>query len=947
MKHTLNIDIETYSSNDLRTCGVYKYVEAEDFEILLFAYKLDGDPVKIVDLASGETLPREINHALLDPNYLKTAFNAQFERVCISRFFHKLCFADQWECSMVKSAMLGLPLSLDQVAKVLKLSNQKDAAGKALIRYFSIPCKPTASNGMRTRNMPFDDFEKWESFKSYCMQDVNVEAAIRDKLAWFQIPAQEKKVWELDQKINDTGIALEPTLIKHAIQMDADYSERLRREAVALTGLDNPNSVSQLKTWIGENESFEVDSLNKDVMEEVKNAAKNPDVQRMLELRTLMAKSSIKKYQAMENYICGDSRAHGLTQYYGANRTGRWCLTGDHEILTKTGWVNLHEWRGGEIACWNPNGEIISFQTASPNIFDYSGEMTAIESQRCSQISTPEHKMPVWTEKGWEAKEVKNLIKRFAMAFTGYRQIGKRCGEKELRVIIMTQADGHYTEKGIRYHFSKKRKIERCKTLLRRAEIPFVVCEFKTSTTISIYYRDIPVYLRSFRTKEFDWWMIDEDANTVIDELEHWDAYRCGPNSIQYVSTIEKNVDIIQTLCVLSGLSCTKIIKRRTNDKWSTAYIANIWLTPGKSTQVRREYISNISYSGPVYCPTTTTGFFMVRRNGKVWVTGNSGRGVQIQNLPRIYIKDIHVARNLVYTAQSDMIELLFDSIPDTLSQLIRTAFRASYGHRLIVADFSAIEARVIAWLAGEKWRLEVFQTHGKIYEASASAMFRVPLEEITEEHPLRQKGKISELALGFGGSTGALVRMGALKMGLTEDELPDLVARWRGANKAICSYWNEVETAALEAVENGPTRLKHGITFQVQKGLLFIGLPSGRKLAYYRPEVRPGKFGNNALFYQGLDQTTKQWKRIDTFGGKLVENIVQAISRDLLAEAMLRLDSAGYNIVGHVHDEIIIDQRKDSGSLEDAISIMTAVPGWAKGLPVAAKRFESEFYKK
>lgn len=645
---TLSIDIETYSSIDLKTCGVYKYVEAEDFAILLFAYKVDNEPTKIIDLACGEEIPSEIIDALIDPKVKKTAFNAQFERVCIARHFMAKLDPAQWECSMVKAAMLGLPLSLDQVAKVLKLSAQKDAAGKALIRYFSIPCKPTTANGMRTRNMPFDDFEKWEAFKSYCVQDVDVEAAIKERLSWYEIPAQEKEIWNLDQKINDTGIALEPILIKHAIQMDADYSERLRREAVALTGLENPNSVSQLKAWIGERGAFEVDSLNKDVMSEVKKAADDPDVKRMLELRALMAKSSIKKYQAMHNYICGDSRAHGLTQYYGANRTGRW-----------------------------------------------------------------------------------------------------------------------------------------------------------------------------------------------------------------------------------------------------------------------------------------------------------AGRGIQIQNLPRISIKDIAVARDLVYTAQPDMIELLFNSIPDVLSQLIRTAFRATYGHRLIVADFSAIEARVIAWLAGEKWRLDVFQTHGKIYEASASAMFRVPLDEITKDHPLRQKGKIAELALGFGGAAGALERMGALRMGLTEEELPDLVARWRGSNKAICRYWSEVETAALEAVQNGPTRLKHGITFKVKKDILFLGLPSGRQLAYYKPEIRPGKFGNNALFYQGLDQTTKQWKRIDTFGGKLVENIVQAVSRDLLAEAMLRLDKSGYNIVGHVHDEIIIDQPNDTGSLNEAIKIMTEAPAWAKGLPIAADGFESGFYKK
>lgn len=645
---TLSIDIETYSSNDLKTSGVYKYAEAEDFEILLFAYSVDGGPVEIIDLALGEKLPREINHALLDPTILKYSFNAQFERVCISRYFQKLCLADQWECTMVKSAMLGLPMSLDQVGKVLKLDTQKDSAGKALIRYFTMPCKPTATNGMRTRNLPVDDFEKWDAFKSYCVRDVEVEQAIRDRLAWFQIPATEVCLYTLDQKINDNGIALDPVLVKNAIRMDADHSTMLNREAVQITGLNNPNSPAQLKKWIGEKEGIEIDSLNKAVIPELIDQADDWSVKRILELRTQMAKSSIKKYQAMENYICRDNRAHGLVQYYGAGRTGRW-----------------------------------------------------------------------------------------------------------------------------------------------------------------------------------------------------------------------------------------------------------------------------------------------------------SGRGIQIQNLYRISMPDIDMARSLVRSGQADVIEMVYDSLPEVLSQLVRTAFTASDGHRLIVADFSAIEARVIAWLAGEKWRLDVFETHGKIYEASASAMFHVPIEEITKDNPLRQKGKIAELALGYGGSVGALEKMGALKMGLDKDELPSLVAMWRGNNRHICAYWKEVEEAAIEAVQDGPTRLKHGIGFRVAKGLLFCKLPSGRELVYYRPEIRPGKFGGDALFYQGMDQTTKQWRRIDTFGGKLVENIVQAVARDLLAEAMLRLDKAGYSICGHVHDEIIIDQPKESGSLEEAIAIMTTAPKWAKGLPLNADGFESEYYKK
>lgn len=646
--NVLNIDIETFSSFDLKSCGVYKYVEAPDFEILLFAYSIDGGTVHIIDLASGEKLPVEINHALTDKNILKTAFNAQFERVCIARHFLKVLTADQWECSMVKGAMLGLPFSLEQVGKVLKLNTQKDSAGKALIKYFSMPCKPTASNGMRTRNSSIDDFEKWESFKAYCVRDVETEIAIRERINWFEIPEQEKKLWELDQRINDTGIALEPILIRHAIQINEDFTNNLKREAVSLTGLDNPNSVSQLKAWVEEQEGIEVDSLNKEALTTLQDLAINESVRRALSLREQLAKSSVKKYAAMENYICGDCRAHGLMQFYGANRTGRW-----------------------------------------------------------------------------------------------------------------------------------------------------------------------------------------------------------------------------------------------------------------------------------------------------------AGRGIQIQNLPRIGIKDIEIARNLVYNCNTELLTMLYGSTPDVLSQLIRTAFRATTGNRLIVADFSAIEARVLSWLAGEKWRLEVFKTHGKIYEASAAAMFKVPIDSISKDSPLRQKGKIAELALGYGGSVGALEKMGALKMGIPWEELGPLVAMWRKANHKICTYWSTVEEAAINAVKQGKSEVGKGVSFKIEQNVLFVNLPSGRSICYLKPEILPGRFGNDALYYHGLDQTTKQWKLVDTFGGKLVENIVQAVSRDLLAEAMLRLDAAGYTIVAHVHDEVIIDQPKGFGSLEEVIKIMTEVPKWALGLPLAADGFESEYYKK
>lgn len=645
---SLGIDIETYSSGDLMKSGVYKYVQADDFTILLFAYSVDIGPVHVLDIESGDELPADILAALTDPAVLKTAYNANFERTAIAKHFGIELDPNQWECTMAKSSMMGLPLGLESAAKALKLQQEKSTEGKNLIRYFSIPCKPTKTNGQRTRNLPEHDLEKWNKFKEYCRQDVVVEQAIREKLHWFTIPVSEKKLWSLDQKINDKGVLLDPPFVKNAIRFDLDFAERLSTEAIQLTGLENPNSVSQLKAWMQEATGEEIASLSKETVPVLLKNTANQTAKRVLEIRQEMSKTSVKKYLAMSKAICADSRVRGLLQYYGANRTGRW-----------------------------------------------------------------------------------------------------------------------------------------------------------------------------------------------------------------------------------------------------------------------------------------------------------AGRLVQVQNLPQNHLNDLALARQLVREGDSDMLEMLFGNVPDTLSQLIRTSFIAPKDHRFIVADFAAIEARVIAWLAGEAWRLNVFATHGKIYEASASQMFKVPIESITKGSPLRQKGKVSELALGYQGGPNALITMGALKMGLLEEELPKLVKMWRNANKKIVEYWYEVEAAAIAAIEGEPNSIKHGIKFFMERGVLFIELPSGRRLAYLRPKVAMGKFGSMAITYEGMSQTTKQWTRQDTYGGKLVENIVQAVARDCLADAMLRVDAAGYPIVMHVHDEIVMEVKNGFGSLEEVNKIMGQTIPWAKGLPLRADSYETEFYKK
>ena len=643
----LSIDIETYSSVDLAKSGIYKYVESPDFTILLFAYQLKDDDIKIVDLASEEKLPESIKSFLTLPIVTKTAHNANFERVCISKYLGIELPVDQWQCTMVKASMLGLPLALGQVAKVLNLDEKKDTAGKALIRYFSLPSKPTKANGMRERNLPEHDPIKWQQFKDYCIQDVAVERSIADKINFFTIPDFEKQLWFLDQRINDRGIALDRSFVANAIRMDIANKEVLTEEAIKLTGLDNPNSVAQLKEWIELEIGEDVEKLNKETVPALLKSVDCEIVKRVLTLRQEMSKTSVKKYESMAAAICADSRIRGIHQFYGANRTGRW-----------------------------------------------------------------------------------------------------------------------------------------------------------------------------------------------------------------------------------------------------------------------------------------------------------AGRIVQPQNLPQNHLMDLDLARMIVASNDLDLLQMLYGNVPDTLSQLIRTAFIAPKGNKLIVADFSAIEARVIAWLADEHWRLEVFKTHGKIYEASASQMFRVPITSITKGSDLRQKGKVAELALGYQGGPNALIKMGALKMGLDEKELPKLVKMWRNANPAIVALWAEVEAAAIAAVETGEKQgIRHNISCHVERGILFITLPSGRKLSYMRPKLKEGQYGKQALTYEGMNQTTKQWGIQDTYGGKLVENIVQAIARDCLAEAMIKIDTAGHDIVMHVHDEVVIEST--DGVLEDVLNIMREPIKWAKGLPLDAAGFQTLYYKK
>ena len=642
---TLGIDIETYSEVDLPKCGVYAYAEHPSFEILLFAYAFDDEETQVVDLKCGEQLPPRVLDALTDPAITKTAFNAAFERTCIGRCLGKRLDAAQWQCTAVQSAMLALPLSLEGVGEVLGIERKKLKEGGDLVRYFSLPCKPTKANGQRTRNLPEHAPEKWQRFKEYCVRDVEAEREIRAKLQGYPIPAKEQELYRLDQEINDRGIMVDPVLVARAIECDEQYREKTTKRAYELTGLANPNSPAQLKEWL-EGQGTEVDTLDKKAVRALLPDAEG-DVLEVLKLRLLMAKTSVKKYEAIRRSVCADGRVHGLLQFYGANRTGRW-----------------------------------------------------------------------------------------------------------------------------------------------------------------------------------------------------------------------------------------------------------------------------------------------------------AGRLVQIQNLPQNHIPDLVLARDLVKAGRYADIEALYESTPNVLSELIRTAFVPRPGCRFIVADFSAIEARVIAWLAGEQWRLEVFRQGGDIYCASASKMFHVPVEKHGQNSHLRQKGKIAELALGYGGAVGALTAMGALEMGLAEEELPLLVRQWREANPHIIRLWAQVEDAAMTAArEKARVRLGR-LTFHCRSGMLFITLPSGRKLCYVKPRIQTNRFGGDGLTYEGVGEG-KKWTRIETFGGKLTENIVQATARDLLAEAMLRLRDAGLEIVMHVHDEAVLEVPIGHSGVEEVCALMAEAPAWADGLPLRADGYECRFYQK
>jgi len=948
----VGIDLETFSSVELKKCGVFKYVESPDFEILLVGISLDGENADVFDAKCASTEEVEdfkawLLKCLTDPQYTKTAWNVGFEHTCLSKWLGVELPIEQWRDTMVTAATLGLPMGLGDAGKALGLPDdkQKIKEGRALVKYFCTPCKPTKANGGRTRNLPEHDPEKWARFIEYNRQDVVAENAIGEKLEAYLPSEEEHAAWVLDQKINRRGVGVDMDFVHAAVRMSEEHSAMLEQEQKALTGLGNPNSVAQLKGWLGHEGSLDKKAVVKMKKEE------SGDRLRVLEIRQELGKSSIAKYAAAKNYCCEDGRVRGMFQFYGASRTGRWCLTGDHEVLTDEGWVRLDAWKGGPIACWNPANEIVSFQPSKALSFFYDGMMFHYQDTRIDQISTPDHKMRFKRryDGEWTTGTVADMCTcRPSIPFYGHKVQSSRGNSKNLRVLVMVQADGCFTESGaVRLRFKKDRKVQRCKKLLREAGIEYTFAVYDGAPQFTIPARKVPLWLRMFSDKTFGPWLFDENDDVFFEEILYWDGYRAGPNSTQYVTTNKTNADMVQAFAHITGRSA--VIKEKTRDmpRWNTAYYVDICDNLKNCHEIRvKPKISE--YVGGIYCAETPTGFFLVRRGGKVWVTGNSGRGVQLQNLAQNHIPDLAQAREMVRQGDREGVAMLYDSVPDTLSQLIRTMFVPKEGCTFAVADFAAIEARVIAWLADEQWRQDVFAQGGDIYCASASQMFHVPVVKHGVNGHLRQKGKIAELALGYGGSPAALVNMGALDMGLSEGELPDIVSRWRAASPNIVNLWHRVNEAMIRAVKyREPTELGHGLSMWRTNRLLHVQLPSGRALRYFHPQMTKNRFGSDSIKYQSYD--AGKWGWAESYGGKMTENIVQGIARDCLRDAMLSVALRYPDIVMHIHDEMVVEvpTRCAELALKDISAVMGRPIPWAPGLLLRGDGYLCSFYQK
>lgn len=950
----LHLDIETYSTVDLKKNTVYRYVEDEHWMILICSWCIGQGEIHT---AYGH---EEISGipGLFDPNVKKIAHNSDFERINFSALkglpVGTYIDPEEYIDTAVLASLWGYPRSLKGFCKVVG-GEAKDEAGGRLINMFSVP------NRKGERTLPEERPADWDAYVEYNRQDV---ISMRDNIyrlgKGFPL-AEEYEAWITATRINDRGIKIDTALAGAAHrQYEANKKKDLAR-VKEITGLNNPNSVQQFKGWLA-NQGFEMESIDKAHVAELLERDDLPDeIREAVERKQLAALSAATKYVIAQGSTNSDGRLRGTIKYSNAN-TGRMCLTGDHEVLTPSGWVRIEDWTGGRIATWNPTGEQIAFSEAKAVHFPYSGEMIHIDSTRIHQISTPDHDMPIRERDGSiEKVPVFELEgKRFFHYIRGSRRVTTKVRDNDLRVLLMVQADGTYpADGGVRLAFRKQRKIERCRRLLRGAGLVYAERkDYKTGyTRFSIRAQDCPLWLLMFKDKTFGPWIFDSNPSIFFEELVFWDGSwaSSGANSAQYYSTNKTNVDLVQAFAHLSGMYCRVHQKKADsrNPNWSPSWIANLWFSPGPGTEFRngagRNRWSTSEYSGLVHCARTTTGFFLVRREGSVWVTGNSGTVLSPHNLPRDHFTDAEGEHDT--EAEQAAIDRLLAGVhvgSEDLKKLVRPLLVGPF----TVSDYSAIEARLTAWAAGEDSVLESFRKGEDIYVATAERMGGAKAGFD------RQRGKSATLGCGFGGGAGALLNLGGAKIypkGTPDDViwegLTSLVETWRVAHPHIVSWWKQVHTAFDKG---GPASRRIPVDVEIVGNDRYVWLPSGRALVYHncrREYVQPKDRNGKPLPYRRrawvCDAVVGNGTQRRIVGGPTqVENIIQAIGRDLLTHALVNVERAGFHTVTHVHDEIVTETTGGL-TVERLSSLMCDLPDWAEGLPVEAAGYTTQRYRK
>lgn len=990
-------DLETFSPLNLPQVGSFRY--AEDCEILLWGYAIDNEPARVWDRTNPQTkeMPEALAKALkeVQAGERKIVWHngMMFDTVVLAAHGYHIPL-EMIVDTMVIAYQHGLPGALGDLCDVLSMPTDKakDKDGKRLVQLF---CKPQPECYKVRRHDRYTKPEDWIKFVNYCRLDVEAERELFKALPKWNCTEWEHRLQVLDAEINRRGVKVDIELAKAAVELSERRKGILAEETQRQTNGEVGAATQRdaLIDYMAREYGWKIDTMTKAELEKRVDDPSVPEpVRELLKLRLMSTKTSIQKFKALLRRVNKDGRMRGGLQFRGAARTGRWCLTGDHEVLTPNGWVRLDEWQGGEIACWNVD-ETVDFMEAKALAFPYEGEMCAIESKRVSQISTPDHRMAcAWgTKREWRVKTAEECaLGKVRIPYYGRRKLPWFCVEEiPLRVAVMTQADGHFSSRGrVTFHFKKERKVARCQMLLSAAGIRFSRNTYETGTVFTVYPSDIPEWLRAFEEKVFSPALFDADPDVFFDELSFWDGSVSTKNSFQYSTAVRANADFVQAFAHMSGRAAILLERPGRKEGWSTIYTLNIWENGSNRSVVMPEAHSKQAFKGTVYCAETKTGFFMVRRNGRVWVTGNSGRGMQLQNLarPTMPQREIDFAAAVL---KDGTFECFYEDPSSVLPNLLRGEIIAPAGKKLIVADYSNVEGRVLAWLAGEEWKLQAFRDfdagHGHdLYKLAYARAFGVKPEDVTK--PQRQIGKVLELALGYGGGAPAFARFAkAYGIDLSDmaeyvkstaqravwleavDGYPYFVEKnrtgglereafiacdvlkrlWRKTNPKIVQFWANVGQAVQKAIVSRESVRVGYVAFTRTESFLVIRLPSGRLLCYPSPKTNPG-VGKDSFTYMGVNQFSRKWEKIESYGAKNVENITQAVACDLLSEGLLRMDAAGYKTVLTIHDEAITEAPDtDEFTFKKMEHLMSTLPDWAPELPLVAAGYEAYRYRK